>query len=74
MFIQGGIGNMPRGRGGGESKKCLFREVYIVRGGGGGGGGATFAIIVICRGVWLNNGIAHYTILASKHRIIQDYS
>ena len=43
-------------------------------GGGGGGGGATFAIIVICRGVWLNNGIAHYRILASKHRIIQDYS
>ena len=32
--------------------------LYIVPGGGGG----TFAIIVICRGVQLNNGIAHYQI------------
>ena len=33
---------------------------------GGGGGGGTFAIIVICRGVQLNNGICTpYTLTAS---------
>ena len=48
--------------------------LYILSGGGGGGGGGTFAIIVICRGVRLSNGIAHYRILASKHHIIQYYS
>ena len=30
----------------------------LSRGGGGGGGGGMFAIIVIHRGVQLNNGIA----------------
>ena len=37
------------GGGGGINFTCL----------GGGGGGVKFSIIVIHRGVWLNNGIAH---------------
>ena len=35
-------------------------------GGGGGGGGVTFAIIDIHRGVWLNNGIAHWNVIWTK--------
>ena len=38
---------------------CPGEFIYIVPRGGGGGGGGTFAIIVICRGVRLSNGIAH---------------
>ena len=51
MHVRGGMG----GGGGGEGVSILSR-----RGGGGGGGGGMFTIIVIHRGVRLNNGIAQY--------------
>ena len=52
------------GGGGGDNgiSACPGREVlymYIVPGEGGGGGGGMFAIIVIHRGVRLNNGITY---------------
>ena len=60
MFQGGGHFNAcPRGGGGGQK---LFQAPGIYRsvpGGGGGGGGGMFAIIVICRDVRVNNGIAN---------------
>ena len=50
---EGGGGGGGGGERGLSHKKCLSRGVYIYRPGG------SFAIIVICRGVRLNNGISH---------------
>ena len=58
-LVQGGIYKSVPGRWRYTISFSRGDFIYIVPGGGGGGG--TFAIIVICRGVRLNNGIAHST-------------
>ena len=46
----------PGGRGGGGLEGILVQGAFTSLSRGGGGGGGKFAIIVICRGVRLNNG------------------
>ena len=72
-LVQGGIYKSVPGRWRYTISFSRGAFIYIVPGGGGGGWGGTLAIIVICRGVRLNNGIAHSTNNMSLYNCCMDH-